>query len=284
MADINLIKKDTQPPKKPREISISDVIVESRINHNELIDALNLINDTLRANSLAIQEINKKLSAHPNSDLAAAVEFNSQTLKDMSDKVLPAVKAQIQSNVNKVKNDLQLTLDDHEEKMVLAEGHSRRLNLIINGIVEGENEVTKDVVQDFMMSKLHMDEAVVKNFLFRDVHRLAKGKKPDGSASDLPRPIIMAFIRQQDRNSVLRQASELKGSNISLKSDLPRALNNLRSEMLKERKRLIALNPNVKYRVAEVSYRPCLQKSDGVYRAADGTERIRWAKINFPSV
>ena len=73
-----------------------------------------------------------------------------------------------------------------------------------------------------------------------------------------PPPIIAAFCLQRDRNEVLSRAKELKGSKISLKSDLPRKLNDLRNRMLTERKRLNAAG--VKVRVVERSYLPVLQR------------------------
>ena len=111
-----------------------------------------------------------------------------------------------------------------------AEAHSRRRNVIANGIVEVKGEDTEAVARDFLVKDLKMEKADVDKMLFRDIHRLPASKRKDenGQPIILPRPIIMAFLQQKDRNSVVRKAFELKGTNLSLKTDLPKVLNDLR--------------------------------------------------------
>ena len=76
----------------------------------------------------------------------------------------------------------------------------------------------------------------------------------------------------------MRKASELEGTAYSIKSDLPRALNILRSKMLKKRLDLKTEDRGVKYRVAEIAYKPVLQREDGLI---PGTDRIKWVKVPF---
>ena len=157
---------------------------------------------------------------------------------------------------------------------------SRRRNIIINGKKEDNGENIEEVVQKFLKEDLKLDPGQVDSFLFRDMHRLPKSKNKDGTQREGPRPIIVAFLRQKDRNAAMRNAFNLKGSDCSIKSDLPKKLNELRSKMLMERKRLKTANPNVRYRVAEKSYKPVLQAEDGVI---EGTTRTKWTDIKFPA-
>ena len=76
----------------------------------------------------------------------------------------------------------------------------------------------------------------------------------------------------------MRKAFELQNSNFSIKSDLPKALNVLRGKMLGRRKTLKEENPTVKYRVAEKSYKPVLQRSDGVI---EGTDKVKCVDVPF---
>lgn len=276
MADITLNKMDTTPPAKPRQIQIADILMESRNNHNDLVDALLSINAVVRENSEALKELKDKFKSHPNSELAASIEFNAQSIKQLEDTASPAVRSLIDTNVKKVEADLLVKLSDHDDKMVNQEHHSRRLNTIVNNKEEKEDEKIEEVVDDFLINDLHLDREVVNGFLFRDMHRLPKVKNRDGTDRDVARPLIIAFVRQKDRNTVMRHAYELKETDISIKSDLPRALNNLRSKMLDVRRKLKTENPGIRYRVAEVGYKPVLQRADGLI---PGTTKTKWVKI-----
>ena len=78
----------------------------------------------------------------------------------------------------------------------------------------------------------------------------------------------------------MRKAYELKGSTLSLKTDLPKPLNEIRKAMLVERKRLVAAHPGVKFRVGERGYKPVLQREDGLI---PNTTYIKWQDVKFPA-
>lgn len=281
MANIQLDKKitDIKNIDNPRNLKVVDVLIEARTNHNELVDAILTLNTTLN-------EINNKLSNltdHQDiKDITASITFNADTISDVKDQVLPALETKMNANMKKLKADLQVKVDENKEKIVDQEGHSRRRNIIVNGLVEitGEVEDTEKVVRQFLVNDLEIDQEEVDGFLFRDTHRLPKAKNRDGTENTRPRPIIVAFLRQKDRNAVMTKAFKLKNTTYSIKTDLPKHLNDLRSRMLKERKKLKEENPTVKYRVAERSYKPVLQRENGVIL---GTTRIKWDNIRFPA-
>ena len=268
MADINLTTKDTQNIPARSQLKLEQVLIESRENFNEIVGAIHAMNDVLA-------DIKQKLDTNP------AQESNTAAILKIQETLIPALEARANTNLQKVKAELTVKVDDNSDKIVGQEGHSRRRNVIGNGIkyVEGEN--TKEVAIKFLVEELKLDPAVVANFLFRDIHRLPAGKiKTKDGMKKGERPIIMAFLRQDDRNAVMRKAFELKGKNYSIKSDLPKSLNELRGEMLQERRRLKDANPGVKYRVGEKSYKPVLQKEVGTV-IIRGEERTKWADIPF---
>ena len=272
MAQLNLKKKDTENIKDCRNIKLVDVLIESRKSYNELVEAFNAINDKLIV-------ISNKLDENP--DLKKSIEFNASTISDVTTKLMPALETKMNASVNKVKADLTVMVDESNEKVEFQEGHSRRRNIIINGKTEVKGENMEEVVQEFLVDDLKLDPAVVQTFLFRDMHRLPKAKNRDGTLKEGPRPIIVAFLRQKDRNAAMRNAFNLKDTAFSVKSDLPKKLNELRGKMLGERTRLKGLNPHIRYRVTERSYKPVLQKEDGLI---EGTTRTKWTDIKFPGL
>ena len=278
MVEITLEKRDAdiKDIKKPRDLAVSVVLQEARQNHNELVDAILALNTKMTE----ISEQLADLSGHK--DIRELGESITHHFDEVTKTVIPALETRVKHNLNKVKTDLMVKVDDNQGKMLQQEGHSRRLNIIIQGRDEVAGEDTEEVARNFLSHDLKMDAEEVSQFLIRDVHRLPKGKNRDGTVNNKPRPIIMAFLCQKDRNAVMRNAFNLKGSDLSLKSDLPKHLNDLRSDMLKERIRLKGLNQGVKYRVAERSYRPVLQVENGVVPGST-PPRIKWDTIKFPS-
>ena len=285
MVNIQLNKKDAEirDIKKPRDLTVAAVLTESRLNHNELVDAILGLTTMMTEINDRQTEINNRLtdlSGHKDIvDLGESITFN---MDQVTKTVIPNLEARMNANLNRVKTDLLVKVDDNKDKQLLQEGHSRRLNIIIQGKDETASEDTEEVATNFLIHDLKMDAEDVSQFMLRDVHRLPKGKNRDGTENTKPRPIIMAFLRQKDRNTVMRSAYQLKGTDLSLKSDLPKHLNDLRSEMLKERLRLKGITPGIKYRVAERSYRPVLQRENGVV-AGSNPVRIKWDTIKFPA-
>lgn len=267
MVELNLQKKETE--NIGRNIKVADVLLEARNNHNELVEAIMAINATL-------VQINDKLKENP--DIIDSVTFNAQSITDVETKLMPALEAKMSANLQKVKVDLLLKVKVNDEKVVAQEGHSRRRNIIINGKQELDKEDTEEVVKQFLVNDLKIEDEQVTNIMFRDVHRLPKSKNKDGSERNTPRPIIAAFLCQKDRNAVMRKAFELKNTNFSIKTDLPKELNDIRGKMLQERLKLKTANPTVKYRVAERAYKPVLQRDDGLM---PGTTRIKWIDIKL---
>ena len=97
--------------------------------------------------------------------------------------------------------------------------------------------------------------------MFRDAHRLGRKNLPVPRLRVRPRPIIVAFILQKDRNLVMSCARKLKGSRLNIKSDLPKELSEKRDQLLIERKRLTGMHMIA--RVAERGYAPILEVKRG---------------------
>ena len=281
---IELQKKDADIKniKKPRDLSVAEVMIEARQNHNELVDAMLEIRTMLTGVKEALDDLKHHKDILDLTDsLNESIVFNAESIDAVTKTTLPALEQKMRNNMKDVKAALLVKVDENKDKIVLQEGHSRRLNIIIQGKVETAGENTEEVARSFLTEDLKMDAGDVGQFIVRDAHRLPKGKKRDGTEVDGPRPIIMAFIRQKDRNTVMRNAYQLKNTVYSLKSDLPKHLNELRSDMLKERLRLKDAHPGVKFRVTERSYKPVLQRENGVIPGSEG--RIKWDTVKFPA-
>ena len=245
------------------------VLSESRANHNEIVNAVNLMVDAINSLKLQVEALASK------TELQESVQFLEREVKET---LLPNMKLTMETNLKRAKTDLKLQADENSEKILNQEAHSRRRNIIINGLQETEGENMGQVVRDFFIEKMKLPEGDVENFLYRDFHRLPRARTAPPTS---PKPVIVAFIKQSDRNFVMRKAYELKGTNISIKSDLPKVLNQLRSDMLKERTRRIQEDPNVAVRVTERNYKPIMQLEES-RSTVHGVVRIKWRDLHFP--
>ena len=266
MATIELKKKELIIPEG-RSVKVIDVLREARNNHNELVDAISAVNAYLR-------DISLKLDKIPN--IETAIEFNADSFKSVTDNLMPALQLKVDKNLDNVKKELLVAVHGNTNKLINLESHGRRKNVIINGIPSVESEDVEVITRAFLKDTLELDEQLVHNMLFRDCHRLPKPKAKDGR--EFEKPIILACVSQKDRNVIMRNAFNLKDTGISIKSDLPKPLNDLRNMMLKERHRLKMENPHIKYRVSEVRYLPVLQRSNG---KKPNSDYIKWEDIDF---
>ena len=168
-------------------------------------------------------------------DLEKSLEFSSQEIKDLNEKLIPALDKKFSDLSTKICMNL-LNIDVHR----------RKWSLIINGLKskQGETEPeTHAIVRRFASEKLKMKG--VDSHLFSACHRLAQ--KPDAG-------IIIRFVDLADRNNWLANAKNLKNtdSGVSLSPDLPPSLCPLKTAILKRRTEL----PPDQKKVAQVRYIP----------------------------
>ena len=250
---------------------VVDAMLEARTNHNVLVEALNTL-------SRQISDLSTKLdTSTENTDL-------SDSINTIQDAVIPDLKQRIARNkqvaearILEVTNEFNL---QHEQ----LEAHSRRLNIIWNGRAENKQTVptqwggtrefedTEQMFRHFLVTSLHIDQAYVGSMIFRDVHRLPKSAKSTG-----PPPIIAAFVSQKHRNDVLAAAKHLKDTNFSIKSDLPKRLNEIRGSMLKD-KRALKLDGKI-IRLIDRNYLPILQQLNQATRKWITIRDIRETRI-----
>ena len=99
------------------------------------------------------------------------------------------------------------------------EQRGRKMNVWIYGVEETEKENLFDVITNFCTSVLKLKSDVPDNWLIKNAHRVGDYTKPR-------RPIIIAFVLWEDRQSLLKAASNLyqfnkdNNTKFSVKTDL----------------------------------------------------------------
>lgn len=231
---------------KAKDLTLSILLLEQRKSHNSIIDILQVI----------VSEV-KELKAQGNG--------NHRLLTNIENRIIPEVQQTLTDNLNAL-----------ETKQGDLQAHGFRQNLICRGkfevIVDDKPETPQQSEQQFkdiLRNDLGIEHA--DSIMFRAVHRLPKPK--NGRGSTQPKPLIAAFLKQSDRDLVLSKANLLKGKGISLQSHLPKKLNDLRNDMLKERRRLLNADESRQIRVVDKNFQPVMQEK------LQGDQK--WTTLNF---
>ena len=148
-----------------------------------------------------------------------------KTLDNLDDieQVLPRI-GDAEDRLTKIEKKMEENLDLRTEiaslkvQALWEEYERKKQNLVVYGLEGSEqNEDSDKLTREFMKNKLKLDSEWVDNLQLKSCVRLqGKGKGP--------LPLRISFALPEDRDKVLRAGPELKGTKISIRTDLPKAL------------------------------------------------------------
>ena len=172
----------------------------------------------------------------------------------------------LSERLNELENQFKLMLKNHDsllQRDIAAEDRQRRTNIVVTNLKVNKDVSCEENAENFFRDKLNIPQEKIKHFIYRNCHYLGREQPGHG------RSLIIAFIRQTDRDYVMSQAKKLKGSDISMRPNYSAETRARKDEMLKLKQSL--QNEDVKLRVVERSYQPLLQimSSDGKWSAYD---------------
>ena len=201
-----------------------------------ILDRMNEIKqEILDARVIKDKEIMDSI-AEINTNLSATVVSNTERIgelelsKDQMGRDIATLFEEISSV--KVKNA------ELSQKLVLSVAHSRRLNLHFLGHDEQKDEVITKV-KIFLINTLKLEENLVNSMLIRDAHRLGVFR----SGQQYPRPIIVGFVKMEDRNIKSKNAFKCKDTKYAIRNDLPPELVLVRNKHLDIKKEIKKVNP-----------------------------------------
>ena len=158
-------------------------------------------------------------------DLTSSVQFISEKF-DLYEKELQ----EKDKKIKELKDDvglLQTEIGEMKHEMERQCQYTRRNCLLIHGVKEEENEDTDKIAVDIANKDLNI--TINKGHLDRS-HRL--GKRNNNTLK--PRPIIVKFVRYNDRQNIFSNKKKLKGKEIAITESLTatrmKKLNDARNE------------------------------------------------------
>ena len=179
-----------------------------------------------------IEELKERISKleKENESLKESTNYNCNQFVDLKCEVqanFPAT-AKRMSKLEEGVKFLCKKLSEEQERSIKLESHSRRNNLNFFKIEEQQNETiekTENILRNFIIKELKVDEEEMQNISIERDHRI-------GKPSTTPRPIIAKFSFFKDKEYIRSKARNLKGTKYSLAEDFPKEIVERRKELL----------------------------------------------------
>ena len=145
-------------------------------------------------------------------EVKEAIDFQSKESEDIKKKM-----KMMETKAMETELALQMEIDK-------LSSYVARENLIFMGLPEKEGENIIEVMRGFYIDNLKMSEEEADGVEYQRVHRIA--------TKSTPRPIKARFVRYRDRDSIMRNAKNLKGTRLSIREDIPVRIRNARQAQM----------------------------------------------------
>lgn len=204
---------------------LETILAEQKNAYN---DAINVFMDRVKKEMVEMQD---------------SLEFCHASIKDLQatvankDKTIVILEKQVSDlqcglrALTKAKDDAIVRVDHLDDK-------SRKNNLIIEGLEEMGKENAEQTHET--VKKVFVDRLAIRNPIAIDkVHRMGSAltkNEANATRPNRPRPIIVKFSSNAERQSVLQNAKKLKGTNVYIKEDFCEGTLKKRRELLPELK------------------------------------------------
>ena len=223
-------------------------------NVNRILENLDRIIPRMGDIELRLSGIEEKLDTMP--DLERNIDF----MEDM-EQVLPRMGS-IEDRMKEIEDKLeervkyQERLKDLEEKALWEELERKKQNLIVYGLKGSETaDQSIEVAKGFMKDSLKLDAEWVENLQLKAAMRLQGNGKG-------PLPLKLCFMWPKDRDTCLRAGYNLKGTNLSLRTDLPKSMRIKRAKLATKAYGMKKRGEVVATKIREKGITICLEVKD----------------------
>ena len=206
-------------------------------------------------------EFNEKLQ-NLKSEQEAFTEEKIAELKEMHQ----LEETSLSERLADLQNQFKVMLNNYDtllQRDIAAEDRQRRTNIVVTNLRVNKDLSCEENAENFFREKLKIPQERIQNFLYRNCHYLGREQSGQG------RSLIIAFLRQTDRDYVMSHGKNLKGLDISMRPNYSAETRAKKDDMLKLKQTL--QGEGMKMRVVERSYQPTLQimSPDGKWSAYD---------------
>ena len=207
---------------------------EDSINNaiKKLTDSVNAMKESLTNVHTELKELRTELDTIK--DLKQSLLFTENSLTDANEKItnLKTCMDKYQKENMDLSHRVALAETrniEMKERLLQLDSYIRRENLKFTGIAEDQNESSRETerkIRNIFVKKLGINYG--HEIEFQRCHRLG-GKT--GTKLQWQRDVIVRFLWFEDREAVWANKHKLKGSNIVIKEDFPKEIEERRSKL-----------------------------------------------------
>ena len=177
-------------------------------------------------------------------DLEKKIDSLESTVKFATDKALQAIEKadNVTTEVEELKDELshsnaklsatKARCDYLESRLMQLEDHTRKDNLIFDGVPKTEDENCGEKIKRILKDQMKIND--VDGIIFQRVHRMNQRNQ-----QDLPAPIICRFLNYNDRMRVWSMKKHLKNTKIFIREDYA-------PDVIDQRKKLLPIMKRAK--------------------------------------
>jgi len=216
-------------PISPNHDILATILDRLNSMDNKL-SQLEKIQSSVSAMNIRIDKVDKRISDIESriTEVEKSCEFSGSAAEDISNK-----QKQLDTLLKNMKH-LTTTEDAHvaKESKLQAEVtdlkcRSMRDNLLFFRIPEEQNEICENTILDFIVTKLHIENAK-ENIKIHRAHRVGAFRQ------DKVRPIVAKFAFFPDKEKVRKAANQLKGTPFGIAEQYP-------PEVMEKRRKLVPI-------------------------------------------
>ena len=194
-----------------------DTLIEEKLNaHTSRIDdRVEAIAGTLGSYQTAMNQnaadiLDLKQSSLNDASIHARILSLEKEVADLKNKTPTDARfEQLENRINDHRTETTASISQVNRHVEKVETHSRKLNLVFEGVPEKEGENCKAIVESLIRRSMNI------NLTIDIAHRLKKSKLSE------PAGLIARFKTVADKSRVIQNGAALKDQHIYLRSDLP---------------------------------------------------------------
>jgi len=196
-------EKIPQERRSSKTMTIEDKL-DFILEKMEKIDKLDIIESKLMSMDTKIEELSAKYT-----DQQQSLEFTQSEVDDVKEKIKTS-ETTLHDQAKELEDISQMiTVLNHarinmNEEMIRKEDYDKRDCLLFEGIPEKQAENCTKLIEDLIKEQLKIGDTI----RFHRCHRLGKDNPKK------TRPIIAKFVWFQDKQAILQNAKNLKGSSV----------------------------------------------------------------------
>ena len=209
---------------------------------DEILKSIQVINPQINNSKESVQDVNKHLETL---DKKLTKRFDELEMKS-NQKVDMALFHQLEEKVQELLKEQNLTKLQSKREQISKEAYSKRLNLLVHGLVEDESvawekrEETEAISNKFLTEALQLNPGQVK---LTDLHRLPQHPIYNDKVK-INYPIIFKVASVFDKHTIMTRLKMLEDYNQRQQESCPTApkvyvSNHLPKEMYEQKKLLM---------------------------------------------